>query len=470
MLQLTRGNGKPLGDQIVENFSAMIRHGNLAEGTRLPSVRQLAQRLSVSVHTVVTAYDRLASKGLIESRAGKGCYVSRQPHRSDFPQIEVVVPSPATALGFAQSSLDTDHPAFPASSGFLPGDWFADALSPTAAARLVKPEAAAMQPAPVQGTTVLRDLLSDGLRRKGIPAQAGNLLVTYGASQAFDLIIRAGLVFGDSVLVEDPGYFVLHSQLERAGIRLVPIPRNADGPDTEAVDEMARLHRPRAFFMQTLLQNPTGGNASPANCHKLLSLAEQHNFLIVEDDVYGDLASPHMLRLAQIDELQRVLYVGSFTKLLNPGMRVGYIAAPAALVPRLAEQKMLSVLSGSTLLEMLVADTLESGRYRKHADQLRQRLARARAHAVRILPELGIKFEEGPQDGIFLWGRVPRDVDTDRLASDAQQNGILLAKGTMFSPTGGSRDFIRLNAAYCTDPRFTDYLKTTISRRAEFSV
>ena len=460
MLQLTRGNGKPLGDQIVENFSAMIRHGNLAEGTRLPSVRQLAQRLGVSVHTVVTAYDRLASKGLIESRAGKGCYVSRRLYRSDFPQIEVVVPSATTALGFAQNSLNADHPAFPASSGFLPSDWFADVLSPAAAARLVKPEAEAMQPAPVQGTAALRDLLADGLRRKGIPAQAGNLLVTYGASQAFDLIIRAGLVFGDSVLVEDPGYFVLHSQLERAGIRLVPIPRKVDGPDIAAVDEMARLHRPRALFMQTLLQNPTGGNATPANCHKLLSLAEQHNFLIVEDDVYGDLASPHMLRLAQIDELQRVLHVGSFTKLLNPGMRVGYIAAPAVLIPRLVEQKMLSVLSGSSLLEMLVADALESGRYRKHIEQIRQRLARTRAHATRILPEFGIRLEEDPQDGIFLWGRVPQGVDTDALVSDAQHNGILLAKGAMFSPTGGSRDFIRLNAAYCSDRIFTSYLRT----------
>ena len=460
MLQLTRGDGRPLGDQIVENFSSMISLGNLAEGTRLPSIRQLAQRLGVSVHTVVTAYDRLISKGLIESRAGKGCYVSRRQLRGDFPQIEVVIPNAATALGFAQSSLDTDHPVFPASSGFLPSDWFADALSPAAAARLVKPEAEAMQPAPVQGTAVLRDLLADSLRRKGIPAQAGNLLVTYGATQAFDLIIRAGLAFGDSVLVEDPGYFVLRSQLERAGIRLVAIPRQVDGPDIEAVEEMARLHRPRAFFIQTLLQNPTGGNVSPANCHKLLSLAERHNFLIVEDDVYGDLAGPHLLRLAQIDELQRVLYVGSFTKVLNPGMRVGYIAAPVALVPQLVEQKMLSVLSGSTLQEMLVADTLESGRYRKHVEQIRLRLARVRAQANRILPAFGLRLAESPQEGIFLWGRVPHGVDTDQLVSDAQSNGILLAKGAMFSPSGGSRDFIRLNAAYCTDRIFTDYLKT----------
>lgn len=461
MLELTRGRGKSLGDQIVDNLSGMIARGHLAEGTRLPSIRQLAQRLGVSIYTVSTAYERLLAKGLIETHAGKGCYVSRPRQRGDVPQIEVVVPGTGTALGFAQNSLDTEHPAFPASSGFLPQSWFSDVLSPAAAARLVKPEAGAMQPAPAQGLAALREALADSLRRKGIPAQAGHLLVTCGATQAIDLILRACLTAGDCVLVEDPGYFVLHAQIERAGMRLIPVPRRADGPDMAAVDELARLHRPRAFFMQTLLHNPTGGNMSPANCHKLLSLAERHNFLLVEDDVYGDLGRPHLLRLAQIDEMQRVLHVGSFTKVLNPGMRVGYLAAPAALLPRLVEQKMLSVLSGSTLMETLIADSLESGRYRKHVEQLRLRLARARAQARQVLPALGMRLhDEEAQDGMFLWGRVPEGIDTDVLVSDAQQHGILLAKGSMFSPTGGSQEFLRLNAAYCAEPPLINYLKS----------
>ena len=140
--------------------------------------------------------------------------------------------------------------------------------------------------------------------------------------------------------------------------------------------------------MQTLVHNPTGYSADPAHCHRILSLAEQYGFAIVEDDVYGDLYDGPAVRLAQIDGLRHVIYVDSYTKLIGPSVRVGYIAADAALVTRLVERKVLSVLSGSTLLESVVSEVLDGGRYKRHVEQTRARLARMRRDARAAL-ELG---------------------------------------------------------------------------------
>ena len=244
-----------------------------------------------------------------------------------------------------------------------------------------------------RGCRELREQIATRLVQHGIAAGAANIITTYGASQAFDLLARILLAPGDAVLVEDPGYFVLFEQLRAHHVRLIPVPRHADGPDLAALEAACRAHRPRAFFMQTLVHNPTGSSADPAHCHRILSLAEQYGFAMVEDDVYGDLYEGPPVRLAQIDGLRHVIYVGSYTKLIGPALRVGFVAADAALIARLVERKVLSVLSGSTLLECFVSEVLDGGRYKRHVEQTRARLARMRARRARALESAGIAFE-----------------------------------------------------------------------------
>jgi DNA-binding transcriptional MocR family regulator len=186
------------------------------------------------------------------------------------------------------------------------------------------------------------------------------------------------------------------------------------------------------FFTQTLLHNPTGTNASPANCHAVLSLAERYGFLVVEDHVYTDFATSPQVSLAQIDELRRVLYVGSFTKVLSPGMRVGFIAAPEALVAPLVEAKIVSVLSGSALVECVLREVLASGTYRKHVHRLRERLSKARSLANQEFMRAGLRVETSQCGGMFLWARIPAALDAEVLWDKARQTGILLAAGPMF--------------------------------------
>lgn len=242
------------------------------------------------------------------------------------------------------------------------------------------------------------------------------------------------------------------------------MPRASDGPDLEALEAVCITERPRAFFTQTLLHNPTGTSTSAAKAHRLLSIAEQYGFPLIEDDVYGDLHEGPAVRLAQLDGLQRVIYIGSFTKLIGPTIRVGYVAADVRLIEQLTEKKLLSVLSGSALLESVVCAVLETGRYRKHLEQLRTRLTRVRRESRRSLEGAGITFDDTGGDGLFLWGRVPDDVDVSRLARAARNASILLAQGALFSPTGGSRQSLRFNAIHSTAPELTRFLSQELAR------
>ena len=463
MFELSRESSTPLVDQIAERITKLVHHGQLAAGARLPSIRKLAKLVGASPFTVVDAYDRLVARGLIESRAGRGFFVTRRRATTPVVAIEATPDSGSDALALARMSHSASAEIIPAGSGFLPENWLLEATG-TVLTRLSRGRRAqAWQPCPPQGVLELREQIAGRLAQSGIAASAPNIMTTFGASQAFDLLARLLLTPGDTVLVEDPGYFVLFEQLRSHHVRLVPVPRRADGPDLEALEAACRAHRPRVFFTQTLLHNPTGMSAEPANCHRVLTLAEQFGFAVVEDDVYGDLYEGAGVRLAQIDGLRHVIFVGSYTKLIGPALRVGFIAADTALISQLVERKVLSVLSGSALLECFVSEVLDSGRYKRHVDQLRARLARMRRDSRAALESAGITFDSaGVGEGLFLWGRLPDSTPVDELVRRAREKSIVLAKGALFSPTQTGSQWLRFNAAFSASAPLVRFLSAEV--------
>jgi DNA-binding transcriptional MocR family regulator len=463
MFELTRDSAVPLVDQICERLTQLVRHGQLPSGTRLPSIRKLARQVNASPFTVVDAYDRLVARGLIESRAGRGFFVTRRTLSAPLVAIEAHTELGSDALSLARLCMANCADVVAAGSGFLPENWLLEVGSAGVLNRLARGRRAQpWLPCPPQGLPELREQIATRLVQHGIAAGAANIVTTYGASQAFDLLARLLLAPGDCVLVEDPGYFVLFEQLRAHHVKLVSVPRHADGPDLEALEAACRTHRPRAFFMQTLVHNPTGSSADPAHCHRILSLAEQYGFAVVEDDVYGDLYEGSAVRLAQIDGLRHVIYVGSFTKLIGPALRVGFIAAEAALCARLVERKVLSVLSGSTLLECFVSEVLDGGRYKRHVEQLRARLARMRRDARAALQSAGIQFDGAPGEGMFIWGRVPDAAPVGELVRRARDHSILLARGSLFSPAGGCEQWLRFNVAHSNSPPLVQFLRASL--------
>jgi DNA-binding transcriptional MocR family regulator len=464
MFELSRASAVPLVEQICERLSGLVRQGQLTPGTRLPSIRRLARQIGASPFTVVDAYERLVARGLIESRAGRGFFVTQRRLSAPLTAIEAL-PDPGTdALALARLSLAECADLIPAGSGFLPENWLLEAVPSSELMRLVKNgRAQPWLPCPPQGLVELREHIAARLLHNGIAAGAGHIVTTFGASQAFDLLARILFAPGDAVLVEDPGYFVLFEQLRAHHLRLIPVPRTAAGPDLEALEAACRAHRPRAFFLQTLLHNPTGSSTEPAHCHRILSLAEQFGFAIIEDDVYGDLYEGPAVRLAQIDGLRHVIYVGSFSKLIGPALRVGFVAADARLISQLVERKVLSVLSGSALLESFVSEVLDGGRYKRHVERLRGRLQRMRRDARAALESAGIRFEGPAGEGMFLWGRVPEPVPVDALVRRAREHSILLARGSLFSCVHGCTQWLRFNVCHSDRPPLIEFLRSAIA-------
>lgn len=458
MFQIVKSSPKPLGDQLVEEMSRLIETGRLSEGSRLPSVRELARRAGVSPYTVMATFERLHARGLIEPRRGSGHFVARRRKPLTTAVVELgPPPNPDPAVSFALTAFAPHEVVVPAGSGVLPSSWFEEAI-PAAIYAKVRRDAAAAAPGPPQGDAALRELIVERLHTRGVPASSAHIVVTMGATHAFELLARSLLSPGDTVFVDDPGYFVLLTQLKAHRVNLVPVPKCAEGTDLAALEELAQRHPPRLFFTQTLLHNPTGLSASVANCYGILKLAEKHDFLIAEDHVYSDLGAAHLVSLAQLDELQRVFYVGSFTKVLCPGVRIGFLAAPMTHVPALVEQKVLTALYGSAFDECFLREVLASGKYRKHLERLRDRLAKSRALTSVLLRGAGMTIDAAPSDGWFLWAAVPECVDAMQLVAQARSAGILLAHGSLFSLSARSRQYLRFNTAYAGDPMLLQFL------------
>lgn len=446
--QPLRSSAQGLVAQLVEHFSAQVRNHGLRAGARLPSVRALASSAAVSRDTVVQAYDRLAAQGLIQSRRGSGFYVAAQR------PLTAAAPTPATAAMPAPQTFDTTYllrsmfrEGGDASTGCLPPSWLDHGLITGAMRALARQgtraELSLLDYGPSQGFAPLRQHIAAVLQAQEVPAHPRlNLMTVAGVTQGLDLIVRCFLQPGDTVLVEDPAWFLIFGRLQTMGVHVVGVPRLPGGPDVQALQTLAQAHQPKLFILNTAVHNPTGLSLSASVAHEVLRIAERHDFLLVEDDTYADFLGSRPLRLAALDGLQRVLLVGGYAKTLSGGLRVGYIAAQPDYVSRLTDLKLLAGLTTSLPAEHIVHHILADGSYRKHIDRLRDRVDRARQRCLRKLQALDCHAPHEPVAGTFAW--VDCGVDTEVLARQAAQNGLLLAPGLLFSPQQTTSRLLRV--------------------------
>jgi DNA-binding transcriptional MocR family regulator len=459
MFLLDRSSNLPLGDQIETRLRELIARGSLPAGARLMSIRQLATQLAVSPNTVVTAYDRLAAAGLIDAQGTAGYFVSelRDP---GLDAVALEAGDEQEGVWLAQQANDQRAGVLPVSSGALPPSWLEDGVPAAAVQRgLARSTAGMASRCPPQGLAPLRERIALLLRSQGIAVDASRVLTTFGGTHAIDLICQSFLQAGDTVLVEDPGYFLMFERLRVQGLRIVPVARRPDGLDLQQLEAACREHRPRLLFVQSVLHNPTGWGSSAANLHKVLVLAQQHGLLIAEDDVHGHFHAGPATRLASLAGLERVIYYSSFCKALSPALRLGYVAAEPALLKPMLRAKICSVLSGAALNEYVLLEVLAAGRWRKHVEQLQRKLLGARNISARALLTAGIQLDHQGEGGLFLWGTVPDAVDMDLLVQDAFRNKILLVRGATFSANNKADRHIRFNVAFSQDARLSSYLR-----------
>lgn len=464
--QPLRGSGHSLVEQLVEHFGGQIRNHGLRAGMRLPSVRALAESAGVSRDTVVQAYDRLAALGLVQSRRGAGFFVCAQ--RS------VAVPPAMPAGGLAQgAAFDTAYLLRGTfrdgadGAGCLPASWLNQGLI-TGAMRAIarqgtRAELGLLGYGLPQGFLPLRQQIASTLQAQEVPAHPETHLMTVsGVTHGLDLIVRCFLQPGDTVLVEDPGWFLIFGRLNAIGVNVVGVPRLPGGPDVQALQTLAQQHRPKLFILNTAVHNPTGLSLSAGVAHEVLRIAERHDFLLVEDDTYSEYLGNMPLRLAAMDRLQRVLLVGGYSKTLSGGLRVGYVAAKPDFVHRLTDLKLLGGLTSALPSEQIVHRILADGAYRKHVDRLRERVDKARSRCLRRLEALGCHAVYEPVAGTFAW--VDCGMDSEVLARHAAAHDLLLGPGLLFSPSQSFSRMLRVQVSMVDEPALWQVLEQLLQR------
>ncbi|WP_411881673.1 PLP-dependent aminotransferase family protein [Polaromonas sp. YR568] len=480
---LMKTASQSLTEQLSARFAERIRSRLLAPGARLPSVRLCAEQQGVSVSTVVAAYDQLLAQGLVVARKNRGFFVrdaslnaalapvpktkaADKPAQTDAAAGRAPLnawstagwlharqaPVDATALirGMFHKVSNKPQPGM----GVFPSEWLDTNFLPVAVRKVTSVAALrefSLQYGEPMGDSGLRRALSQKLSALNVHAVPEQIITTVGATHALDIVSRTLLRAGDCVMVEEPGWAVEFARLDALGMRILPVPRRADGPDLEVMAQYCEIHQPKLFVSVSVFHNPTGYCLTPGSAHRVLQLAMQHNFHIVEDDTYSHLAPEHATRLSALDGLQRTIYVSGFAKILAPGWRVGFMAAPPDLVERLLDTKLLATLTTPALLEKALAWCIDQGQLRRHAERIRTRLDAARARSVKLAVAHGCTFAAEPA-GLFGW--VDTGVDTDALAQRMLDEGYLIAPGALFHAVRAPSTLMRINFATTQEAAF----------------
>jgi DNA-binding transcriptional MocR family regulator len=457
---------KPSGTKVealTQKLLRAIEHDDLPAGARLRSVRDTARVEGLGINTVVEAYNRLVARGHAESRPGSGYYVRK------ITRTRASAPAPHVAAAVDVVSLLREqleqHYEVRVGDGRPPASWMEGSelgshLRRARAHGLSDIEHGYGTP---WGYLPLRETVVRLLGERSIQVHARQVLLTQGANHALDLIVRHLLEPGDKVLVDSPGYYPLFGKLKLAKVEMLGVPRMSDGPELDLLHKYLQLHRPKVFFTQSLAHNPTGGSISLPKAHKLLQLAAEFDCLVVEDDPFADLLPASAPRLAALDQLERVIYVSSFSKTLSAGLRVGYIAGAVERIAAICDLKMVTLVSTSDFVERVVHQLISAGQYRRHLNRLKVRLAEVHRPAIGALARAGVRVHAADPNGYYLWGELPASVDELKLTREAAAKGIFLAPGSVFFPDRNDHlPALRINVAYASDARFLRFLRSAL--------
>lgn len=460
---LNRESDEPLYLQIRNQIRDLILSGDLPAGARLPAERELAASLGVNRTTVSNAFQELAADGLVEGQVGRGTIVCSlpdiykpgyddfQPQPLPWGEYFVAINEQArdplmrelVALCARQDviSLAGGLPA----PDLYPIEHFAHATD-----RVLRRDGRALlQHCPTEGHLGFRETLVELAAGRGIAASPDNILVLAGSQQGLDLVARALIEPGDPVVVELPSYLGALSVFRAAGARLLGVPLDEEGMRTDILERLLARYRPQLIYTLPTFQNPSGRVMSHERRQALLSLAQRYQVPILEDDPYGELyyGDPPPPPVKSLDQHGYVIYLSTFSKLLFPGIRMGWLVAPRPMVDRLASVKQYVDLHSNTLAQWALAEFIEQGWLDEHLATLRQEYPgryRAMLAALRAHIPHGLHWNE-PAGGFYLWCHLERGLRSKDLLAEAAKKQVAFVVGEAFHADGGGQNALRLN-------------------------
>jgi DNA-binding transcriptional MocR family regulator len=448
-----------LTETVMQDIQRRIETNALKVGDRLPSIRRAADEFGVSKNTIVEAYDRLLAAGFVKARQGYGFTVvdNRRPASGERPRHVAEAVDIASLLS---AQLEESF-SIRVGDGRPPPSWTEESEVRRHLGRGRKAGDAPEQGyGAAMGLPALRERLAVDFAEREVQAHPDQILLTFGANHALDLVIRRYLLPGDTVLVDEPGYYPLFAKLKLAQVRMVGVRRLPTGPDPDDLRAKAESLKPKMFFTQSMAHNPTGGSTNLPTAHALLTIAAQHDLMIVEDEPFVDLPTVRSAGLTPLDQLTNVISIGTFSKTLSASLRCGFIAAHADIIGSLVELKMLTTVNSSGHVEQLVNGLLVEGHYRRHLKRLGRRIAGATDTVTANLQRHGFEVFTEPTGGYYVYLVLPPHVDDIALAKAGAQEGIFIAPGSVFCvDREAGRNGTRINIARADTPRFYEFLK-----------
>jgi GntR family transcriptional regulator/MocR family aminotransferase len=436
LLALDRAAAKPLYRQIYEGFREAILAGRLGAGQRLPSTRGLADELQVSRLPVLTAFEQLLAEGYFETRAGAGTFVARSladprpaSGRRDAGRTS---PGPRTVAANPGLPLARHEPWLQGLGPFRVSQTAVDHFPLQVWSSLVtrhgrNPRPSQMHYGDPMGDLRFRETLAVYLRTsRGVRCEAGQILVTSGSQHALTIAARVLLDPGDEVWIEEPGYQGARDALAIAGAHLIPVPVDEEGLDVAA--GIAHSPRARAVYVTPSHQYPLGVTLTASRRLQLLDWAQRSGAWILEDDYDSEYRyeSQPIAALQGLDRDSRVIYIGTFSKVLFPALRVGYMVIPADLVSRFAALRATIDDFPPTLYQAVLTDFLAEGHFARHLRRMRSLYRERRGTLVEALrSELGHPVQVlGEKAGMHLTAILEPGVDDRRISEQAAKQGL----------------------------------------------
>lgn len=459
-LPLDRRSPEPVYLQIRDRIRQLIHGGGLHPGDRLPSIRSLAESAGVNKLTVIEAYSILEADGLIYARPGAGYFVSDEAlpsplHAPRFlPSQDVILPSEgdmsfcevymASTQAHRQGDMITFTSGFPHPHGL-------EDLQRIARRALKQVSETLFNYDLPQGQPTLRKQIAQLLIQQGLDISPDNLIITTGSMQGISLALHHLVQPGDWVIVGSPSYQGALAILQQIGARMIGIPTSNEGMNLDLLEQYLHSHRPRLIYTISTLDNPTGITTSQEHRRRLLELASAYHCLVLEDNAYEGLSfDPVPPPIKAFDRDDRVIYAGTFSKTLMPGLRIGYLVVTGELYQGLLERKLLQDLNSSTVSQAIVSEYLASGHYRRHLTALRTYNLQGRNAMLRSLERY---FPPGtswtvPNGGLFLWVKLPDGIAVQALCNEAATQKIMVTPGSSFFPNQQGYPALRLNFSH----------------------
>lgn len=454
---LDRASGSSLTQQLVDSFARAIDAGDLALGEKLPTTRELAVEAGVNHLTAARAYRRLAELGYVTASVGRGTFVrDLLPGAGDEPGDDwQVYALPDREIDYTDEILgDAFRLAGEPDLVSLSTGWPSPRLYPTrelaeiSAQVFAEEGGEAISYLTAEGLPALREQIARRGQAAGFAVHADEIVVTSGARQAIDLVARTVLGAGDVAVVESPTFVGILSSLRATGARVIGIPFDADGLDTDVLERILARHEVRLCALQTACQNPTGRDLSPERAKRLAELAVERNFFVMEDGVYSDLRyegrSPRPLREAAPGH---VIYLNALSKTVGGGLRIGWLAARGPVLERMAALKLATDFHTPTLTQHIAARYLASGGY-EHQLEATEPFYRERRDALMAALERHLAGEyraDTPRGGHHVWVTLTRPVDERSLYSEAIRHGVTFIPGGAVTAERRAQTSLRLS-------------------------